>query len=98
MTYTCHHCQLQLKDKNLYISHSKKCVRTVTFVTRDNQEITVTRDDDDKFTCYCSSKKCPSIFAMAGSIQRHMNKLKTTWLGPDQKASYLASFSIQDAK
>lgn len=76
-------------NKNLHDSHWKKCVKTLNFLAYNGQEITVTRHANGTFVCYCSHPKCPKAqgFTTQDALQRHLKKSKTTWLGPEKKAS-----------
>ncbi|KAI5985430.1 hypothetical protein EDC04DRAFT_2913772 [Pisolithus marmoratus] len=89
MPRTCKECGLQFDNRGLHDSHWKKCVKTVTFVAPTGEDVTVTRDRNGTFVCYCSHDKCPKEngFVTVGALQRHMKTLKTTWLGPEKKAS-----------
>ncbi|KAI6043207.1 hypothetical protein EDC04DRAFT_2600384 [Pisolithus marmoratus] len=89
MPHTCKECGLQFDNRGLHDSHWKKCVKTVTFVAPTGEDVTVTRDRNGTFVCYCSHDKCPKEngFVTVGALQRHMKTLKTTWLGPEKKAS-----------
>ncbi|KAI6017532.1 hypothetical protein EDC04DRAFT_2608014 [Pisolithus marmoratus] len=59
MPRTCKECGLQFDNRGLHDSHWKKCVKTVTFVAPTGEDVTVTRDRNGTFVCYCSHDKCP---------------------------------------
>ncbi|KAI6038256.1 hypothetical protein EDC04DRAFT_3090911 [Pisolithus marmoratus] len=89
MTHTCKGCGLEFDDRNLHDTHWKKCVKTVTFVIHTGEQVTVTHHQNGTFLCYCSHPKCPKEkgFVTVDALQKHMKTLKTTWLGPEKKAS-----------
>jgi hypothetical protein len=91
MSFICSHCKLEFENKNLYVTHTRKCVKTVTFVAYNNQEITVTRDQNNVFLCYCSDKRCPRPrgFLRVNALQKHLKTSKTIWLGPEKKVRTL---------
>ena len=75
-------------NKNLHDAHWKKCVKVVTFVAYNRQEITVARQlDKPVFLCHCSHRKCPRSqgFTTVDALHKHMKTLKTTWLGSEKK-------------
>ncbi|KIM50099.1 hypothetical protein SCLCIDRAFT_1022958 [Scleroderma citrinum Foug A] len=49
MCYSCHHCDAKLKNKSSYDRHTKNCVKTATFTDHNEQQITVTHNDDGFF-------------------------------------------------
>ena len=87
MPRVCKECGLEFDNKKLHDTHRKKCVKEVTFIAHNGQEITVTRNQNGTFLCYCSHGKCPKDqgFATIDSMQKHMKNLKTTWLGREKK-------------
>ncbi|KAI5990691.1 hypothetical protein EDC04DRAFT_3097397 [Pisolithus marmoratus] len=89
MTRTCKGCGLEFDNRNLHDTHWKKCVKTVTFVIHTGEQVTVTHHQNGTFLCYCSHPKCPKEkgFLTVDALQKHMKTLKTTWLGPEKKAS-----------
>ncbi|KAI6025479.1 hypothetical protein EDC04DRAFT_2930846 [Pisolithus marmoratus] len=89
MTHTCKGCGLEFDNRNLHDTHWKKCVKTVTFVIHTGEQVTVTHHQNGTFLCYCSHPKCPKEkgFVTVDALQKHMKTLKTTWLGPEKKAS-----------
>ncbi|KAI6019059.1 hypothetical protein EDC04DRAFT_2941487 [Pisolithus marmoratus] len=89
MTCTCKGCGLEFDNRNLHDTHWKKCVKTVTFVIHTGEQVTVTHHQNGTFLCYCSHPKCPKEkgFVTVDALQKHMKTLKTTWLGPEKKAS-----------
>ncbi|KAI6043214.1 hypothetical protein EDC04DRAFT_2600389 [Pisolithus marmoratus] len=91
MPRICKECGLQFDTRGLHDSHWKKCVKTVTFIAPNGEDVTVTCDKNGTFACYCSHDKCPKEqgFATVGALQRHMKTLQTSWLGPEKKASDL---------
>lgn len=96
MPRTCNECGLDFDNRNLHDKHWKKCVKKVTFVAYDGQEITASRHENGTFLCYCSHNKCPKSqgFATIDALQKHMKNLKTIWLGPEKKASPMGSNPI----
>ncbi|KAI5984878.1 hypothetical protein EDD15DRAFT_2201002 [Pisolithus albus] len=88
MPRICKECGLEFDNKILHDTHWKKCVREVTFIAYTGQEITLTRQENGAFACYCSHPKCPKQagFATMDTLHKHMKTLKTTWLGPEKKA------------
>ncbi|KAI6025416.1 hypothetical protein EDC04DRAFT_2606298 [Pisolithus marmoratus] len=89
MPRSCNECSLEFDNKVLHDMHWKKCIKTVTFVTHTGEQITITRHQNGTFVCYCSHPKCPKEkgFVTVDALQKHMKTLKTTWLGPEKKAS-----------
>ncbi|KAI5986733.1 hypothetical protein EDC04DRAFT_2614980 [Pisolithus marmoratus] len=89
MPHSCNECSLEFDNKVLHDMHWKKCIKTVTFVTHTGEQITITRHQNGTFVCYCSHPKCPKEkgFVTVDALQKHMKTLKTTWLGPEKKAS-----------
>ncbi|KAI5996097.1 hypothetical protein EDC04DRAFT_2979571 [Pisolithus marmoratus] len=89
MTHTCKGCGLEFDNRNLHDTHWKKCVKTVTFVIHTGEQVTVTCHQNGTFLCYCSHPKCPKEkgFVTVDALQKHMKTLKTTWFGPEKKAS-----------
>ena len=88
MPKTCKECGLEFDNKNLHDAHWKKCVKVVTFVAYNGQEITVARQlDKPVFLCHCSHSKCPRSqgFTTVDALHKHMKTLKTTWLGSEKK-------------
>ncbi|KAF8425053.1 hypothetical protein L210DRAFT_3509366 [Boletus edulis BED1] len=94
----CNECGLDFDNKVLYDNHWQKCVKTVSFVAYNGEEVTITRHVDGTFHCYCSHEKCPKVqgFSTMGNLHRHMKILKTTWLGPDKKGPPQLASTIQD--
>ena len=89
MPRTCNECGTEFDNRNLHDKHWKKCVKTITFVGHNGQEITTSRHENGMFMCYCSYNKCPKNqgFATVDALQKHMRNLKTIWLGAEKKAS-----------
>ncbi|KAI5990273.1 hypothetical protein EDC04DRAFT_2614205 [Pisolithus marmoratus] len=89
MPCSCNECSLEFDNKVLHDMHWKKCIKTVTFVTHTGEQITITHHQNGTFVCYCSHPKCPKEkgFVTVDALQKHMKTLKTTWLGPEKKAS-----------
>ena len=89
MPYHCDICSLSFDNKNLYITHRKKCVPAATIVAHTSQVIDLTHNNNKVFLCYCSNSTCPKPggFTTADALQRHMKTLKTKWLGMEAKAS-----------
>ena len=89
MPRACSECGAEFDNKQLHDSHWKKCVKTSTFVAYNKQKITVTRHANGTFVCYCSHLRCPKEhgFTTLYALQRHLKVSKTTWLGPEKKAS-----------
>ncbi|KAG6376005.1 hypothetical protein JVT61DRAFT_2890 [Boletus reticuloceps] len=82
MPHTCNECGLDFDNKVLHNMHWKKCVKCVSFVAYNGQQITITCHTNGTFWCYCSHDKCPKSvgFATVDTLQKH---IKTTWLGPE---------------
>ncbi|KAI6101956.1 hypothetical protein F5141DRAFT_1065894 [Pisolithus sp. B1] len=97
MPRSCKECGLEFDNKILHDTHWKKCVRKVSFVAYTGQDITMTRHENGTFLCYCSHHKCPKEvgFATMDALHKHMKTLKTTWLGPEKKASAGGQSSVQ---
>ncbi|KAI6100652.1 hypothetical protein F5141DRAFT_1066225 [Pisolithus sp. B1] len=97
MPRACKECGLELDNKNLHDAHWKKCVKVVTFVAYTGQDVTITRHENGTFLCYCSHHKCPRDigFTTVDALHKHMKTLKTTWLGPEKKASAGGQSSVQ---
>ncbi|KAI5989839.1 hypothetical protein EDC04DRAFT_2912119 [Pisolithus marmoratus] len=89
MPRSCNKCSLEFDNKVLHDMHWKKCIKTVTFVTHTGEQITITHHQNGTFVCYCYHPKCPKEkgFVTVDALQKHMKTLKTTWLGPEKKAS-----------
>lgn len=89
MLSQCDSCLVTFDNKNLYRNHRKKCVTTATITTYAGEQIVLHRNQDHVFLCYCSHPACPKPngFVTAEAVQKHMKKLQTTWLGPEEKAS-----------
>ncbi|KAI6043201.1 hypothetical protein EDC04DRAFT_2891230 [Pisolithus marmoratus] len=89
MPRSCNECSLEFDNKVLHDMHWKKCIKTVTFVTHTGEQITITHHQNGTFVCYCSHPKCPKEkgFVTVDALQKHIKTLKTTWLGPEKKAS-----------
>lgn len=87
MPRVCKQCGLEFDNKKLHDTHWKKCVKNVTFIAYNGQEITTTRHQNGTFLCYCSHSKCPKDqgFTTIDAMQKHMKNLKTTWLGREKK-------------
>ncbi|KAI5982121.1 hypothetical protein EDC04DRAFT_2915922 [Pisolithus marmoratus] len=75
MPHSCKECGLEFDNKNIHDAHWKKK--------------SLDRHANGTFLCYCSHPKCPKEvgFATVDALGKHMKNLKTTWLGPEKKAS-----------
>ncbi|KAF8120691.1 hypothetical protein EV363DRAFT_1104242, partial [Boletus edulis] len=49
MPRTCNQCGLNFDNKVLHDNHWKKCVKDVSFVAYNGQEITITRHENGTF-------------------------------------------------
>ncbi|KAI6038209.1 hypothetical protein EDC04DRAFT_2604200 [Pisolithus marmoratus] len=93
MPQKCSKCSLTFDSKNEYSLHQKRCVggkETITFFFKEtNQMITVKQNDQGLFDCFCSHNGCPGKkgFTTMEVLKKHMCKLKTTWLGQEQKGA-----------
>ena len=73
-------------NRNLYFGHRKKCISTASFVAHIGQAITLQHNKHRVFLSYCSDLKYPQPngFVTVDSIHKHMKKLKSQWLGPEE--------------
>jgi hypothetical protein len=84
MVYTCATCKAVYQDKNPYNSHRRKCILVATFKDPESGEvITVHRNAEGVFLCYCSKEGCPkkSGFATVDSLRSHIVKSGSRWVG-----------------
>jgi hypothetical protein len=80
------------KDKSSYVTHVRQCSPTGTFVIGD-QKITVERNNQGLFLCYCSHPSCSTKgFTTINGLKAHMKKAMSTWVGPEGKATKVISF------
>ncbi|KAI6094764.1 hypothetical protein F5141DRAFT_1069108 [Pisolithus sp. B1] len=94
MPHACKECGLEFDNRNLHDAHWKKCVKVITSVAYTGQDVTITHHENGTFLC-CSHHKCPRDigFTTVDALHKHMKTLKTTWLGPEKKASWWTVFS-----
>jgi hypothetical protein len=88
MPNICSTCNALFDNRNHYSNHIKRCVHQVTFtLTHSRQTVTINRTEEGVFLCYCSNSGCPKSkgFATLDGLKRHINKLQSSWLGPEQK-------------
>jgi len=80
----CSTCSAGFEDRNQYSSHTKHCVGdTVTFVYQ-NQNITVKKNTEGAFDCYCSDVGCPGkkrVYKTIEGLKKHLKKVKSHWIG-----------------
>ncbi|KAG1846617.1 hypothetical protein F4604DRAFT_1686589, partial [Suillus subluteus] len=75
------------EDKSSYITHARNCTKEGSF-TIGKEKITVQRNDQGLFLCYCSHPGCPKKgFATISGLKAHMKKAKSTWVGPEGKTA-----------
>ncbi|KAF8415664.1 hypothetical protein L210DRAFT_3512239 [Boletus edulis BED1] len=86
-SYVCESCASDFDEKNLYINHYKKCVTTVAVTTYSGEKMTLHRNENKVFLCYCSHPACPKSagFTRSEGLLKHMKRLKTTWIGAEKK-------------
>ncbi|KAI6119109.1 hypothetical protein EV401DRAFT_1888401, partial [Pisolithus croceorrhizus] len=98
MPRACKECGQEFDNRNLHDAHWKKCVKAITFVAYTGQDVTMTRHENGAFLCYCSHHKCPREvgFTTVDALHKHMKTLKTTWLGPEKKASAGGQSLVQE--
>jgi hypothetical protein len=79
------------KDKSSYITHVRQCTKTASFTIGD-QKITIDRNEQGLFLCYCSHPGCPKRgFATISGLKSHMKKVMSIWVGPEGKATKVIS-------
>ena len=93
--FACASCSISFDSKNLRDAHSKRCVKTATITNGKGNRVTITRDDNGTFRCYCSHVACPKTkgYATSNALQKHITKSQTTWLGPEGKKAASSSRS-----
>lgn len=84
--FHCSSCSASFASKSLRDTHSKKCVTTTTVTDIEGNKVKLTRHDDGKIYCYCSDKKCPKGYLTRDALQRHLNKVRGIWEGPEKRA------------
>jgi hypothetical protein len=84
--FTCTTCNLEFDLKGVYYIHIRKCTPISTFTTPTGQKITVTRNMDGVFLCYCSNPDCPKPigYATIDALRKHMKKVQSIWVGPNK--------------
>ena len=87
MPYLCDSCTSHFDNKNLYISHKKKCIPTGTVITYLAEKLTLHHNESRVFLCYCSHPDCLKLtgFTIGEGILKHMKKLQTKWMGVEKK-------------
>jgi hypothetical protein len=82
------------EEKSKYITHTRKCIKEASFTLGD-QDITIKRNSQGLFLCYCSHPSCPKKgFSTVNGLKGHMKKVKSTWVGPEGK---VISFFIRSS-
>jgi hypothetical protein len=84
MVYTCADCNAVYQDRNPYNSHRRKCKPVGSFNDPESgKAITVHRNEDGVFLCYCSREGCPkkSGFATVDSLRSHIVRSGSRWVG-----------------
>jgi uncharacterized C2H2 Zn-finger protein len=87
--FTCDNCSATFEAKKEYSQHSKKCLKEVeTFFHKPtNQSITVKKNAEDSFECYCSDSGCPNerrVYKTIESLKRHLKNVNSHWVGPSK--------------
>jgi hypothetical protein len=87
--FICPNCSAEFAGKTEYGLHSKKCLKKVeTFTLKStNQKITVKKNAQGYFECYCSDSGCPSqkrVYTTIESLKRHLKKVNSHWVGPSK--------------
>lgn len=96
----CDNCSATFETKKQYSQHSKNCLKKVeTFIwTLTNQKITVKKNAQDHFECYCSDPRCPSekrVYKTIENLKRHLRKVNSHWVGPSKvKLAYMYTKQI----
>jgi hypothetical protein len=56
-----------------------------TFIYKPtNQKITIKKNNQGNFECYCSDAGCPNkkkVYKTIESLKRHLKKVKSHWIG-----------------
>lgn len=84
--FTCTTCQLEFDLRGVYNTHTRKCIPVSTFTTHTGQQVTVTRNRNGVFLCYCSNPSCPKPtgYFTTDTMKKHMKKVQSTWIGPNK--------------
>jgi hypothetical protein len=84
MPYTCLNCSTVFGVKSDYGKHSKQCLKTTETFEFNTQSITIHKNSEDHFNCYCSDAGCADgkkSYKNIENMKRHMRKAKSHWLG-----------------
>jgi hypothetical protein len=84
--FVCKTCSSKFEAKADYNAHKKTCLMQIeTFVFRQtNQKITVKKNDEGNFECYCSDAGCPDkkkVYKSIENLKRHLKKVESHWIG-----------------
>jgi uncharacterized C2H2 Zn-finger protein len=100
--FICDNCSATFEAKKEYSQHSKKCLKEVeTFIWKlTNQSITVKKNAQGNFECYCSDSGCPNerrVYKTIESLKRHLKKVDSHWVGPSKvKSADMSTKHITD--
>ncbi|KAI5981269.1 hypothetical protein EDC04DRAFT_2617498 [Pisolithus marmoratus] len=86
--YTCTTCQGIFQLRTEYASHRRQCIAEVVtfFHQASGRQITIERNQDGFFECFCSDRGCPNpqrVYKNVETLKKHMKKVGSTWTGPD---------------
>lgn len=84
--FVCTNCSAEFALKRDHGKHRKICLMEVeTFIFKpSNEKITVKKNDQGSFDCYCSDAGCPSenrVYKSIENLKKHMKKVKSHWVG-----------------
>jgi hypothetical protein len=84
--FTCSNCSATFDLNKDYGKHSKQCLKEIeTFISKqNNQRITVKKNEEGNFECYCSDSGCPDqkkTYKTIETLKKHMKKVKSHWIG-----------------
>jgi hypothetical protein len=83
--FTCTTCMLQFDLRTIYDTHIRKCIPISAFTTHTGQHVTVTRNTEGVFLCYCSHPGCPKPtgYSTTDNLRKYMKQIQSIWIGPN---------------
>ena len=83
--FTCQNCQAEFQTRNEYSSHKRMCVESTKTFQLNGEQITVRKNGEGKFACYCSHSGCGTgskTYQNTYTLSTHMKKVGSHWVGP----------------
>jgi hypothetical protein len=89
--YTCSRCKAAFPSVSRLNNHRKSCLDDVVTTRFGGKSITLTKNADGRFSCYCSHNGCPSpstTYKTIENLKRHLGKVGSEWVGPNKVKLY----------